>query len=268
MCFVFFVFGFVGIVIPLVAAKIRAELELRTIVSPFQQDDLVNASARSGQLIAQKPASFFAAARVHLLPAGRETPMPYCSHCGQAMQDAARFCAACGSVVSSTQPHATSNASGAAAAPAPVNRVKPQPTNATAIAWAMVVFLLFLCLVALVGIFGHDSSTSSWAGNPIDPKAILLRDVKLDFDWRTDGFGSIMVADFTVKNPTAYRFKDFEIKCTHSAPSGTVIDSNTRTVYEVVEPKSTKVVTHMNMGFIDSQAESSKCRITDLTVVR
>jgi hypothetical protein len=77
-----------------------------------------------------------------------------------------------------------------------------------------------------------------------------------------------MIADFTIKNPTRYRFKDFEIKCTHSAPSGTVIDSNTRTIYQTVQPTSTKVVKEMSMGFINSQATRSGCQITDLVVIQ
>jgi hypothetical protein len=82
------------------------------------------------------------------------------------------------------------------------------------------------------------------------------------------GVGNVMIADFTIENPTRYRFKDFEIKCTHSAPSGTVIDSNTRTLYEIVEPKSKKIIKQMNMGFIDSQAARSDCEITDLTPIQ
>ena len=101
----------------------------------------------------------------------------------------------------------------------------------------------------------------------VAPKEALLRDLKLDFNWRTEGFDDIMVANFTVTNPTSYRFKDFEIKCVHFAPSGTEIDSNTRTVYQVVEAKSKKVVRNMNMGFIHSQVKSSSCRITDLTLL-
>ncbi len=92
--------------------------------------------------------------------------------------------------------------------------------------------------------------------------------MKLDYKWFKERFGNVMMADFTIKNPTQYRFKDFEIKCTHSAPSGTVIDSNTRTIYETVEPKSTKVIKQMNMGFIHSQASRSGCEITDLTPIQ
>lgn len=100
-----------------------------------------------------------------------------------------------------------------------------------------------------------------------NPKGALLRDVKLDFTWSKDELGAIMIANFTIHNPTQYRFKDFEIKCTHFAPSGTVIDSNTRTLYEVIRSNSTSIFKQFNMGFINSQAAQSSCKITDLVVL-
>jgi hypothetical protein len=160
------------------------------------------------------------------------------------------------------------------------------------IAWTVAVFLLLVCFVGLMGagitaisksmmsavrgttettgttMPGIDSTSSGTPTPDVDPKNVLLRDVKLDFKWHTEGFGSVMIANFTIKNPTQYRFKDFEIKCTHSAPSGTVIDSNTRTIYQTVEPTSTKVVKDMSMGFINSQAARSGCQITDLVVIQ
>jgi hypothetical protein len=141
------------------------------------------------------------------------------------------------------------------------------------VGWAVAALLLLGCFANLGDVFSggrhqtsdsNDGSTISSPARVPDPKETLLDDVNLDFSWHKDGFGNIMIADFTLKNPTQYRFKDFEIKCTHSAPSGTVIDSNTRTIYEIVEPRSTKVVKDMNMGFIHSQASKSNCAIIDL----
>jgi hypothetical protein len=157
------------------------------------------------------------------------------------------------------------------------------------IGWTVAVFLLLVCFVGFMGagisaisksmmpavreangttIPGIDSTSSGDPTPNVDPKDALLHRVKLDFKWHTDGFGNIMMANFTIKNPTQYRFKDFEIKCTHSAPSGTVIDSNSRTIYQTVEPTSTKVIREMNMGFINSQATRSGCQITDLVVLQ
>jgi hypothetical protein len=143
------------------------------------------------------------------------------------------------------------------------------------VGWGGAALLLLGCLANLGDVFSggqhqtsasSDSSAISSPARAPNPKETLLDEVKLDFRWHKDGFGNVMIADFTLQNPTQYRFKDFEIKCIHSAPSGAVIDSNTQTIYEVVEPRSTKVVKEMNMGFIHSQASKSDCAIIDLVL--
>lgn len=88
----------------------------------------------------------------------------------------------------------------------------------------------------------------------------------LKFNWHKDGFGSVMIADFTIRNDSPYDVKDIDIRCVHSAPSGTVIDQNTRTVYDLVKAHSTRTFTNVNMGFINSQAESSGCQILNLSL--
>lgn len=255
--------------------------------------------------------------------------MSYCPACGQAIQEGAKFCSACGGPSQGLQPGAvpisaqvtrvvlvepkrggrlavkgfltglilylvfsaatlhsdagtrvtaTTIAFGIGAAYIISNLRKWQRDKETvrgaAVGWGAAVLLILLCIGGLIGltnqegITGSSSSSSDSPSTSIDPKELLLRTVRLDFAWRKEGFGSVMIADFTVTNPTQYRFKDFEIKCTHSAASGTEIDSNTQTIYEIVEPNSTKVVKGVNMGFIHSQATSSSCKITDLSVIQ
>jgi hypothetical protein len=63
-----------------------------------------------------------------------------------------------------------------------------------------------------------------------------------------------MTAKFIIKNDGDVPVKDLEIKCTHSAASGTVIDSNTRTIYQVFPAHKTRTVRNFNMGFINSQS--------------
>jgi hypothetical protein len=136
--------------------------------------------------------------------------------------------------------------------------------------------LVVIGLAVLGWMFGDHSSKSSSTDSSsatslptptVDAKELLIQNVKLDFKWRKEGFDDIMKADFTLNNPTAYRFKDSEIRCSHYSPRGTVIDSNTRTIYQVVEPESKKVVKNFDMGFIHSQVASSSCKITDLTIL-
>jgi hypothetical protein len=97
-------------------------------------------------------------------------------------------------------------------------------------------------------------------------KRAMARTKLTKFNWRKDGFGSVMIADFTVRNDSPYDVKDIEIQCKHSAPSGTVIDQNTRTVYQIVKANSARTFRGVNMGFINSQAEQSRCSILTLDV--
>jgi hypothetical protein len=81
--------------------------------------------------------------------------------------------------------------------------------------------------------------------------------------WYKGGFESIMIADILIDNQSNYDIKDIKIKCTHMAKSGSIIDSNTRTIYDIVKAKSKKKFTKFNMGFIHSQAERSAIEIVD-----
>jgi hypothetical protein len=82
------------------------------------------------------------------------------------------------------------------------------------------------------------------------------------FSWSKEGFGSVMEANFTIKNSLPWPIKDILVQCSHAAPSGTTIDSNTRTIYERIEPNKTKQIRKFNMGFIHSQAQRSGCEVT------
>lgn len=83
------------------------------------------------------------------------------------------------------------------------------------------------------------------------------------WSWKKGGFDSVMLATFTVQNTNTFGVKDLKIKCEHSAPSGTVIDSNTQTIYEAVKAGATRTFKDVNMGLIHTQAKSSSCSIRD-----
>jgi hypothetical protein len=84
-----------------------------------------------------------------------------------------------------------------------------------------------------------------------------------DWSWSTGGFDLVMIADFNFKNDNPFPVKDLRVRCIHSASSGTEIDRNTRVIYEVVPAHGTKLVHQFNMGFIHSQAKSSRCSVID-----
>lgn len=93
-----------------------------------------------------------------------------------------------------------------------------------------------------------------------------LKNMSLQYSVNKTGFNSVLEGNFIVINNNDYPVKDFEILCTHYAPSGTKIDSNQRDVYELVNAKSKKAVNKFNMGFINSQIDISKttCRIVSV----
>ncbi|RYD62375.1 MAG: zinc ribbon domain-containing protein [Verrucomicrobiaceae bacterium] len=83
----------------------------------------------------------------------------------------------------------------------------------------------------------------------------------IDFKWNKEGFGNVMEADFKIRNKGTVDLKDIEILCEHAAPSGTKIDSNRRTIFEVVKAGETREFKNFSMGFIHSQVEKSTASI-------
>ena len=78
-------------------------------------------------------------------------------------------------------------------------------------------------------------------------------------------FGTLTVT-FTFDNRSDFDVRDVEVRCDHAAPSGTRIDSNTRTIYETFKAKSLRVIKDFNMGFVHSQAARTGCYIRNLAI--
>lgn len=138
---------------------------------------------------------------------------------------------------------------------------EPAPKKTSLFTWMVV------GVIVLAGVAQVNSVTSNTSSSAQNPKEEAQSQVKLEnFEWTTGGFGSVMEADFKIKNDSKYLVKDIEITCTHSAKSGTVIDSNKRVIYDSVEAGKTKTIKKFNMGFINSQANQSSCEITDFQI--
>jgi hypothetical protein len=131
-------------------------------------------------------------------------------------------------------------------------------------AWArtekIIIFGLgFLALAFLGKIMGPPSESH---GTPaVAPKT--QRVTMTNFNWVKGGFDSVMMLDFTIRNDNDYAVKDFTIKCRHSSPSGTEIDQNSRTVYELIPAHGSRSWQRFNMGFIHSQVFQSSCKVVD-----
>lgn len=123
-----------------------------------------------------------------------------------------------------------------------------------------------LCFLALggcfmVGMYGCGKVITE-AAKESEAKEMAAGDLELiGFQWEKDGFGSVMTASFQIRNNGPKALKDIEIQAIHYAPSGTRIDSNSRTIYEVIQPGETKAFEKFNMGFIHSQADRSEARL-------
>lgn len=131
-----------------------------------------------------------------------------------------------------------------------------------------------LVLWGIGALSGKPSSTATTASSSVNTAPTRLdpldeakaKTVLVDYKWAKTAGGSLMQADFTIHNGSAVPVKDFEMTCTHFGPSKTRIDSNTRTIYEVIEPGKTRTFKNFDMGFIHSQAVSSSCVIADLKI--
>ncbi|MGK8437271.1 hypothetical protein ACRS3X_07955 [Ectopseudomonas hydrolytica] len=120
----------------------------------------------------------------------------------------------------------------------------------------------------LIGYISNLSSvpTTTSAGSASPLQAAQAATTLEDFSWSKSAGGSLMKADFTIRNGGNRAIKDIEIVCEHQGPSGTKIDSNTRTIYEIVPAGTTRTFTNFDMGFIHSQAVSSSCRIKKISI--
>jgi hypothetical protein len=133
------------------------------------------------------------------------------------------------------------------------------------------VFTWIIAIIVVLGVVryltGNQAGSAGSAGTTSTQKPStedVIQSVKLDFSWKKAGFDSIMKADFTVTNSNTFPIKDIQITCIHSAKSGTVIDKNERTIYDIVPAKGKRTFKDFDMGFIHSQAASSSCQITNL----
>jgi hypothetical protein len=77
------------------------------------------------------------------------------------------------------------------------------------------------------------------------------------FNWAREGIA--FRGSFTVENLSPFDVKDVELYCTHYAPSGTVLDTSRRKIYEIFYAKSAKMFRNQDMGIADSQVAKLSC---------
>ena len=98
------------------------------------------------------------------------------------------------------------------------------------------------------------------------PEAARLEPLRLiDYSWYKDGFGTVMIAKFTIANDNDFPIKDISVACALSARSGTTIGLAATTIYDKVPAHGRRVFREVNMGFplsVDfGQATSAACKL-------
>jgi PAS domain S-box-containing protein len=91
----------------------------------------------------------------------------------------------------------------------------------------------------------------------------------VDFKWEKGGFGTVMMANFTVRNNSPVDVADLKIRCEHYAESGVVLEENAATAFGIVKAQATTRIPNVNMGFLNAQAANTRnaktnCEITSL----
>lgn len=83
----------------------------------------------------------------------------------------------------------------------------------------------------------------------------ILRSVSLtNVYWKKDGFGSVLVAGFTILNESSHDVFDIEIAASTYGQSGTRLNRLKKTVTVRVRPGESKRVEELNFGFINQQS--------------
>jgi hypothetical protein len=164
-----------------------------------------------------------------------------CKECGKTISNSVRTCTQCGT----------------------------KQKKLSVVHWVGITLLAFIIVSAINAPKNSsvESSVKSQKNFEFSVRSIVQENLKLDYSWGREGFGSIMTANFIIENNSEYDIKDLEIMCAHYAKSGTKIDSNKRKIFEVVKANSTKSFPNFNMGFIHEQVNSSSCLINNFTVI-
>jgi hypothetical protein len=128
--------------------------------------------------------------------------------------------------------------------------------------------LLFL-VVSIVLVFAYYAGQGS-RETAASPEQTARREVKEKFKLRKfnlikSDFGTL-TGTFSFQNDSDFDVKDVKVICEHDASSGTTIDRNTRTIYELFKARSTRTIDNFSMGFVHSQAARSGCAIVDFVV--
>jgi hypothetical protein len=110
-------------------------------------------------------------------------------------------------------------------------------------------------------------SSTSGVAMPPPPESPESKVSIVRWEWDKGGFGTVMLARFSVHNSNPYAVKDIKIRCDLAGNSGTRIDSVQQTVFELIPANQTRTFEQVNMGFVRSQASKAVCGVASVTTL-
>ncbi len=72
--------------------------------------------------------------------------------------------------------------------------------------------------------------------------------------------------EFSIENRSSYAIKDFSITCEQVAPTGTIIQSHTETIYAILQPATRSTYLPIPYGNKHRQTQAVQCQITNFTI--
>jgi len=89
----------------------------------------------------------------------------------------------------------------------------------------------------------------------------------VNFTWERGGFGTVMIANFTIRNESPIDIANPKLRCNCTTQDGVVLDQNDGTAYGIIRAHSTARISNVNMGFLSSENGSSKHAKTNCEIV-
>jgi len=77
-----------------------------------------------------------------------------------------------------------------------------------------------------------------------------------------EGFGTVLVIDFKIRNSASISYKDIVVSCSQLGASGSKIATREETIYDSIPANELKSFSKISMGFINQQTKSISCVIT------
>jgi PAS domain S-box-containing protein len=100
------------------------------------------------------------------------------------------------------------------------------------------------------------------------PQQFASAETKLiAFTWEKGGFGTVMMANFTIRNDSPVDVADFKIRCDHYGADGVVLDQNSGTAFGIVKAHATTRIPNVNMGLLNPSSGTSRTTKTECEVL-